>query len=112
MCHCFKPFKVGTFLFLVYSGDLKSDHLKSGLFEGQISNGQAFAMAKAIVPTIQKPDNLSRFQMVGLPDSRSHSKSRPFETQPIFDDSKSRLVLCFRLVQNQVTLELLWPNLN
>ena len=34
-----------------HSGDLKS-----GLFEGQISNGWAFAMAKAIVPTIQNPD--------------------------------------------------------
>ena len=39
--------------------DLKSDHLKSGLFEGQISNGRALAMAKAIaiVPSILKPDH-------------------------------------------------------
>ena len=34
------------------SGDLKSNHLKSGLFEGWISNGRALAMAIAIVPTI------------------------------------------------------------
>ena len=30
--------------------------------------------------------------MVELPDFRSHSKSRPFGTQPLFDHSKSRLV--------------------
>ena len=30
--------------------------LKSGLLEGQISNGWALAMALAIVPTIQNPD--------------------------------------------------------
>ena len=30
--------------------------------------------------------------MVGLSDFRSHSKSRPFATQPLFDHSKSRLV--------------------
>ena len=84
-------------------------HLKSGLFKGRFSNGQALAIA--IVPTIkfwtiQNPDifvwisngfwqngsNLSGFQMVGLPDFRSHSKSRPFATQPLFDHSKSRLV--------------------
>ena len=35
-----------------YSGDLKSDHFKSRLFEGWISNGWALAMAFAIVPTI------------------------------------------------------------
>ena len=29
--------------------------------------------------------------MVGLPDLRSHSKSGPFETKPLFDHSKSRL---------------------
>ena len=53
-----------------YSGDVKSDHVKSRLFEGHISNGWALAMAIAIVPTIQKPDHsksglfLFRFQMV------------------------------------------------
>ena len=36
-------------------------------------------------------DILSGFQMVGLPDFRSHSKSRPFATQPVLDHSKSRL---------------------
>ena len=30
--------------------------------------------------------------MVGFPDFRSHSKSRPFATQPLFDHLKSRLV--------------------
>ena len=30
--------------------------------------------------------------MVGLPDFRSHSKSRPFANQPLFDHCKSRLV--------------------
>ena len=29
------------------------------------------------------------FQMVGLPDFRSHSKSGPFANQPLFDHSKS-----------------------
>ena len=35
-------------------------HLKSGLFEGKISNGWALAMAMAlaIVPTMQKPNHL------------------------------------------------------
>ena len=66
---------------------------------------------KAIVPTIWKPGHsksdifvwisdgfwqncghLSGFQMVGLLDFRSHLKSGPFETQPLFDQSKSRLV--------------------
>ena len=42
---------------LQYSGDLKSNHTKSGLFEGQISNIPVFkwsglTMAIAIVPTI------------------------------------------------------------
>ena len=35
--------------------------------------------------------HLSAFQMVGLLDFRSHSKSRPFATQPIYDHSKSSL---------------------
>ena len=33
---------------------------------------------------------LSRYQMVGLPYFRSHSKFGPFATQPLFDHSKSR----------------------
>ena len=32
------------------------------------------------------------FKCLGLPDIRSHSKSGPFETQPLFEHSKSRLV--------------------
>ena len=35
---------------------------------------------------------VSKFQMVGLPDFRSQSKSRPFATHPLFDHSESRLV--------------------
>ena len=85
-----------------YSGDLKSDHLKSGLL-GRISNGQALAMAMALRNTnifvrisnvfffLQKGTHLSGFQMVGLPDFRSHWKSRLFVTKLRFDDSKSRL---------------------
>ena len=85
-----------------YSGNLKSDHLKSGniwnsdflkvRFQmAQWSNSRALALDMAIVPTIQKPDHLksggfcqvsngfwqngshlSEFQIVGLPDFRSH----------------------------------------
>ena len=40
----------------------------------------------------QNGSHLSWFQMVGLPDFRSHSKSGPFATQLIFDHKKSRLV--------------------
>ena len=77
------------------TGDLKSDHLESRLFEGQILNGRALVMY--IVPTIQKPHHSKsghfcpKFQMVGLPHSRSYLKSRPFATQPLLDHSKSRL---------------------
>ena len=72
---------------------LNQKHLKSGIFQGQISNGQALAMSIAMVPIIRKNctiwnadfsirisngfsqngSQLSRFQMVGLPDFRSHS---------------------------------------
>ena len=47
-----------------YSGDLKSDHLKSGLFEGRILNGQVF-----------KWSDLSN----GYSFSSNHSKTRPFQ---------------------------------
>ena len=40
----------------------------------------------------QNGTHLSGFQMFGLRDFKSHSKSRPFSTQPLFDHSKSRLV--------------------
>ena len=36
--------------------------------------------------------HLSTFQMIGLPDFRSHWKSGPFETQPLINQLKSRLV--------------------
>ena len=40
----------------------------------------------------QNDVHLSRFQKVGQSDFRSHLKSGPFPTQPLFDHSKSRLV--------------------
>ena len=80
----------------MYSGDLKSDHLKDEFQKVRFSNGRASAVAIAIVPTIEKrtiqnPDifvrisngfrqngnPLSGFQMVGLLDFRFHSKSGP-----------------------------------
>ena len=98
-----------TTLVCNYSRFLKSNHfkickhLKSRLFESHISNGLVFKLAIAIVSTIQKLDHLksgcffrisnsfrqnvshlSGFQMVGLPDFRSYSKSRPFATQPLY----------------------------
>ena len=99
--------------YLKYSGDLKSDHSKSGNIQNpdflkirfqmvRFSKGRA--VAKAMVPTIPKPDHsksghfcldfkwfrqngnhLCEFQMVGLPDFRSHLKSGPFANQPLFD---------------------------
>ena len=45
-----------------YSGDLKSEHVKSGLFEGPISNGPvfkwlSFGYSYSIAPTIRKPEH-------------------------------------------------------
>ena len=40
----------------------------------------------------QNGGHVSGFQLAGLPDHRSHFKSGPFETQPLFDHSKFRLV--------------------
>ena len=50
-----------------YSGDLKSDHLKSGLLEVTFQmvlfeNGWALAMAIALVLSIHKPDHLKSGQ--------------------------------------------------
>ena len=42
-----------------YSGDLKSDHLKSGLFESRISNGRALAMMN-----IKQLDNFPPLKLV------------------------------------------------
>ena len=53
-------------IFLTYSGDLKSVHLKSGLFEGRISNGPVFEW--------------SGFSF-GFGYSPNYSKTRPFEIQ-------------------------------
>ena len=90
-------------------------HLKFQMI--RFSNGGNLTMT--IVPTIWKPDNSKSghfcpdfkwfltkwlpfawlsdgwdygFQMVRILDYRSHSKYGPFETQPLFDHSKSRLV--------------------
>ena len=54
----------------------KPDHSKSGHFV-RISNSFS-----------QKGGHLSEFQMVELPRFRSHLKSGPFATQPLFDHSK------------------------
>ena len=48
---------------IVYSGDLKSDHLKSGFFEGPISNCGASAMAISYSPKFEIWMILSGFQM-------------------------------------------------
>ena len=53
----------------------KPDHLKSG-HSVRISNG-----------SWKNGGHLSGFQIVGLLDFRSHSKSRPFPNQPLFDQS-------------------------
>ena len=76
-----------------YNGDLKSGLLKSGLFEGQILNGPVFkwsglSYSYSCSPNHSKTGhfclmfqmvfdkNGGQFQMVGLLDFRSHSKSR------------------------------------
>ena len=87
---------------------------QAGLCEGQISNGLAFkwlSFTYGYSPNQSKTGpfkigtflsgfqmviwqngcHLSGFQMVGLPDFRSHSKSRSFPTQPLLDHLKSRL---------------------
>ena len=63
-----------------------SQNLKTKMFQNPdvfvwISNG-----------VWQNGGHLFGFQMFGLPDFRSYSKSRQFSTQPLFDHSKSRLV--------------------
>ena len=60
----FKSRRIRQDLNRTYSGDLKSDHLKSWLLEGQISNGQVF----------YRPG----FSF-GYIDSPYHSKTRPFK---------------------------------
>ena len=98
-------------------GDLKSDHSKSGLFKGQISNVPFFKWSGFICGYSFSPNHLktvlfkiwmflSRFQMVfdKVPPICSDFKwlgfriSDPirnldhFATQPLFHHSKSRLV--------------------
>ena len=47
-----------------YSGDLKSNHLKSGLFEGRISNGPVFKWSGFSYQPFEIQTFLSGFQMV------------------------------------------------
>ena len=62
------PKDPGSFLhFFTYSGDLKSDHSKSGLFEGRISN-TPFVGRFQMVLTISKP-------------VKNDGQSRPFYTK-------------------------------
>lgn len=96
-------------------------HLKYGLFEGRISNGPVFKCSGFSIGYSYGRNHsktgpvaiwtfLSKFQMVfdkmaaicadfkwlGFPVFRSHSKSRPFATQPLLDHSKSRQGQFFR----------------
>ena len=71
-------------------------HLKSGPFEGQISNGPVFTFSESgcfcqDFKWFWTNGHLSGFPIVGLPDFRSHLKSKPFAIQPLLDHSKSRL---------------------
>ena len=90
-------------------------HLKSSLFEGQISNGPVFNWSDfnycysyspnhSKTRLLKNPEvfiqisngfwlnggHLSEFQMIGVPDFRSHSKYRPFATQSLFRPFKSQ----------------------
>ena len=81
------PFSNGlVFKRLGFNYGYSPNHLKNWTIRNrddfvQISNG-----------LWQNGCNLSRFQMAGLLDFRSLSKSGLFATQPLFDHSKSRLV--------------------
>ena len=111
----FQAIKVGKGALLLNSGDLKSEHLKSGLFEGQISNGLVFKWSSFSYGFSYSPNHsktgpfeirmfLSGFQMVfnkmeaicpdfkwlGFCISGPIRKSRPIATQPVLDHSKSR----------------------
>ena len=117
-------------------------HLKSRLFEGEISNGLVFkwfwlsngrALARpiVIVPTIRKLDHSKSghfcpdfkwfltkwgpvvcYQTVGLPDFRSHLKSGPFATQPLFDHIQASLdfrsILVFKCIHCSVSYPNTW----
>ena len=115
-----------------YSGDLKSDHLKSGniwnlksrVFEGLNSNdlvfkwsGFSYGYSHSKTGPFKIWMFLSRFQMVFDKMApicldfkcpfRAHSKSRPFATQPLYDHSKSKLV---QISDPLFTLKVTWVN--
>ena len=77
----------------LYSGDLNSNPLKYGnLWNPGFLRG-SFQMVQFSNVFWQNGRRLSSVQMARLTDFRSHSKSGPFATQPLFDHLKSRLVL-------------------
>ena len=80
---------VWVYAFCTYSGDMKSDHSKSGLFEDQISNGPVFKESVYSLGCSCSTNHLKTGLLVGLPGLISHSKSRPFANQPDFNHSKS-----------------------
>ena len=106
------------------------DFLKIAFLTMGFPKGGDLAMAIAIVGTIlktrpfqigiflsrfqmifwQNGSYLSTFQTVGLPDFRSHLKSGPFATLPLFDHSKSRQVrISDPHCDGRVLIELTWP---
>ena len=102
----FNRFKKCFVLMVQYSGNLKSYHLKSGLFEGWISNSffkwSGFCYGYSHNHLKTRPYEIQTFlsgfhlvfdKMAAIcPDFRSNAKSGPFATQPLFDHSKSRQV--------------------
>ena len=85
-----------------HSGDLKLGpfkiwkNLKSGLFEGPISNGWASAMAIAVVPTIQNPvfgkTICPHFECFHISEPIQNLEHLHATSKPLFYHSKSRLV--------------------
>ena len=111
-----KP-KFYGFLQFKHSRDLKSDHSKPRLFEewisvGPVVKGSGYNISYSSVPNHFKTvpfkiwTFLSGFQMVGLPDFRSHG---PFANQPLFYHLKSRP---FRISGPHCTLICVGPTWN
>ena len=61
-------------------------------WSGFCCNGYSYSPIHLNTGPFKIRNILSGFQMIGLSDFRSHSKSKPFATQPLFDHSKSILV--------------------